>query len=147
MQTTTKIKVAFDSGAVKHVIHPKTLPSNIKITPNHSGQHFSGANGAEIEKFGWCTTKLSGKRGDVKCDWSLADVNRPLHSVTQIAGSIEGLGKNDVLFNNRRGVVVPPGVVDAIMQHIDAIAEYPREGNLYVAEMTMSDFVRPDLSN
>ena len=51
-----------------------------------------------------------------------------------------------MLFNNKYGVVVQPGVVDAIMQHIEAIAEYPREGNLYVAEVELSGFTRHGVS-
>ena len=47
-----------------------------------------------------------------------------------------------MLFNNERCVVVPPGVVEAIMRHVQAVAEYKREGNLYLAEMTLSSFQR-----
>ena len=56
----------------------------------------------------------------------------------------QGPGKQDVFFNNEKCVVVPAGVVDLIMQKIRPIAEYKREGNLYIAEMTMSGFARPD---
>ena len=40
--------------------------------------------------------------------------------------------------------MVPPGVLEAIMKHVSAVAEYKREGNLYVAEMTMSSFQRQE---
>ena len=53
------------------------------------------------------------------------------------------VGKRDVLFNNRYGVVVPPGIVDYIMKYVKPAARYDREGNLYLAEMTVSDFIRP----
>ena len=36
----------------------------------------------------------------------------------------------------------PPGTVKRIMQTISAVAEYEREGNLYIAEMMMSRFPR-----
>ena len=51
-------------------------------------------------------------------------------------------GKQDVLFNNKRRVVVPAGVVEEICKRIQGIAEYPREGNLYVGEFDLSGFTR-----
>ena len=50
---------------------------------------------------------------------------------------------NIVLFNNRIGVVVPPGVVDLILKYVSPIMQYDREGGLYVAEVKMSGFPRP----
>ena len=88
-------------------------------------------------------TNIESAHGQVGCRWHVADVTRPLHSVSQIAGPYESEGNADVLFNNRRCVVVPPGVVEAMMKHIDPIAEYHRDGNLYLSDFTMSDFVRP----
>jgi hypothetical protein len=38
--------------------------------------------------------------------------------------------------------VVAPGVVKKIMESISAIAEYEREGNLYIGEMTVQSFHR-----
>jgi len=78
----------------------------------------------------------------VGCDWELADVSRPLHSVSTVTGPKEGPGKQDVLFNNRLCVVVPPGVVDKILETIKPVMQYDREGNLYVGEMEMSTFGR-----
>ena len=49
------------------------------------------------------------------------------------------------LFNNRRCVLVPPGVVEAFMEHMDPVAEYHRDGNLYDSDFTMSGFVRQGL--
>ena len=67
-----------------------------------------------------------------------------VHSVRQIAGPADGDGNMDVLFNNKRCVVVPPGVVEAVMKQIgEPIAEYERDGNLYLSTFTMSDFIRP----
>ena len=48
------------------------------------------------------------------------------------------------MFNNKRCLAAPPGVVNAIMEHVDIVAEYHRDGNLYLSDFTMSDFVRPD---
>ena len=94
-----------------------------------------------IEKFGGCITNIDGPHGQVGCRWHVADVTRPLHSVSQIAGPYEGDGNHDILFSNRRCVVVPPGVVEAVMKHMELVAEYHRDGNLYLSDLTMSDFV------
>ncbi len=137
------IRPAVDSGAVRNVIHPKELPADAEPVPNTSGSHFVGANHARIERYGSCKTRLDGPHGPVGCDWELADVARPLHSVSCITGEPEGPGDQDVLFNNRRCVVVPPGVVERILREVTPVMEYKREGNLYLAELTMSAFARP----
>ena len=49
---------------------------------------------------------------------------------------------NAGLFNNKACFVVPTGVVAAIMKHLTAVAEYSREGNLYVAEVELSSSTR-----
>ena len=36
---------------------------------------------------------------------------------------------------------VQPGIVNAIMEVIKAVAEYPREGNLYLADLALTSFV------
>ena len=69
-------------------------------------------------------------------------MSRPLNSVSKIAGPKDGPGKQDVLFNNRICVVVPPGIVDKILETVKPIMEYEREGNLYTAEVSMSAFGR-----
>ena len=80
----TKIWVAIDSGAVRSVAHPSVMPVGIKITPNIDGEHFSGAGGEAIERFSECETLLTGADSQINGRWSLADVYRPLHSVSQI---------------------------------------------------------------
>ena len=136
------IRVAIDSGAVRSVAHPAAMPTGIKITPNPDGKHFSGAGGEPIERFGECETLLTGSDSQINGRWSLADVSRPLHSVSQITGPRDGDGNQDVLFNNKICVVVPPGVVEAVMRQIKPVARYHREGGLYIADFTLSDFVR-----
>ena len=100
-----------------------------------------------IEKHGECITNIEGPHGTVGCRWNVAEATRPLHSVSQIAGPYEGTGNHDVLFNNKRCVVVPPGIVDQIMEQVDAVAEYHRDGNLYLSDFTMSDFIRQGQSS
>ncbi len=136
------VSVAMDSGSVANAIHPVELPSDAQPKPNETGKHFVGANNTRIEKFGTCCTTLEGEHGEVDCDWQLADVTRPLHSLSTIAGPPEGTGKQDVLFNNRVCVVVPPGIVDAILKKVKPVAQYNRTGNLYVAKMKMRSFGR-----
>jgi hypothetical protein len=83
---------------------------------------------------------------DIGNNWNVADVARPLRAVSQVTGPADhGTGKHDVLFNNKRCVVVEAGVVERLLQSIKPIAEYTREGNLYLADMILSPFGRPDL--
>ena len=98
----TRTRAAMDSGSCRNVAHPKTLPTGVKVTPNTTGKHFSGAVGAVIEKFGECVTTLEGSHGSVGCRWDVAYVTRPLHSASPIAGPYGGDGGQDVLFNNKR---------------------------------------------
>ena len=144
IRDTTTVKVAMDSGAVKHVTHPSTLPSSTIINPNQTGRHFSGASGETIEKYGDCMTTMTTKTGtEIAMPWNVADVARPLHAVSQVTGPADHpVGKHDVLFNNKRCVVVEPGVVEYILQRVKPIAEYVREGDLYLAEMQLSAFGR-----
>ena len=95
-----------------------------------------------IEKYGGCVTNIEGSHGEVGCWWDVADVTRPLHSVSQIAGPYEGDGNHDVFFNNKRCVVVEPGLVEATLEHMKSVAEYDRDGNLYLSEFTMSACAR-----
>jgi hypothetical protein len=141
-----RIRPATDSGAVDHVIHPRGLPDDAFIVPDASGNHSRGANDSVIEKYGTCDTVLEGKAGKVGVTHQLANVSRPLHSVSKTCGPPGGIknAKHDVLFNNDVCVVVPPGIVEEILKRITPIAQYDREGNLYVGEMTMSSFHRQE---
>ena len=139
---SVKIKVAIDSAAREKVIHPEQLPSDVEYEPNLTNKHFVGANNAHIERYGSCKTVMTSSRGDVGCNWQMADVSRPLHSVAIVTGPKGGPGKQDVLFNNEKCFVVAPGVVNKIMETLSAVAEYDREGNLYIGEVTLSSFRR-----
>ena len=52
--------------------------------------------------------------------------------------------RQDVLFNAGKCVVVPPGIVDRILQHVKPLMQYDRKGGLYVAKMRLTVFPRPD---
>ena len=83
--------------------------------------------------------------GRVGCSLHLAAVSRALHSVGVVCGPKVGPAKQDVLFNNEKCYVVAPGIVAKIMEHCKAVAEYDREGNLHIGEMTMESFHRQGL--
>ena len=52
------------------------------------------------------------------------------------------MAQQDVMFNNDLCVVMPPGLVRELLKRIKPIAQYDREGNLYVGDMVMSGFTR-----
>ena len=138
------MEVATDSGATAIVAHPQHLPDDAVIIPNTTDFHFKGANNSKIEKFGECDTILTDQHGSaVGCHWNAANVGRPLHSTAVVTGPIEHpTGKQDVLFNNKKCVVVPPGVVNAILKFVKPLSTYPRKGNLYIGKVTVSSFPR-----
>ena len=67
------------------------------------------------------------------CYETLSQIARPLHVVSQIAGLYECNGNHDIIFK--------PSIVDAVLKQIKPVAEYHREGNLYLSEIEFSDFV------
>jgi hypothetical protein len=137
------IQVAIDSGSCANVAHKDDMPRGAVIEPNLEDKHFSGAGGDRIKKHGTCRTKCVGKAGEFITDWSVAEVTRALHSVSKVTGPEDHpVGHHDVLFNNKRCCVVPPGIVELIMKKVKAIAEYKRSGGLYLADITMSSFTR-----
>ena len=85
---------------------------------------------------------MSSQHGDVGCNWQMAGVSRALHSVAVVAGPKNGPAKQDILINNEKAYVVAPGVVSRLMEKLKPVAEYEREGNLYVGEMTLQSFPR-----
>ena len=138
-----RVKVAMDSGACDNVINPDDLPAGVIPSGNPSGKVFHGANSSPIRRYGHADTSMVQKGyAKIGSRWQCADVTRPLNSVSTVCGAYDGPGVQDVLFNNKTCYVVPPGVVERIMREVQAVAEYPREGNLYVAEMELSSFTR-----
>ena len=132
-----------DSGACASVIHPDMLPAGVVPPGNPTGQVFHGVNNSPIRRFGHAVARMKDGSMDVGCGWQVAEVSRPRNSVAEVCGPIgHEVGHQDVLFNNKTFSVVPPGVVAAIMQQLTAVAENPREGNLYLAEVELSSFTR-----
>ena len=144
-ESSVEMEVAMDSGATANVAHLNNMSANIFIRPNETDFHFKGANNSKIEKCGECETILTDTAGtSVGCHWNMANVGRPLHSTAEVTGPIEHpTGKQDVLFNNKKCVVVAPGVVNAILKFIRPLSTYPRQGNLYVGKVTVTSFPRP----
>jgi len=137
------LQVAVDSGSCANVAHPDDMPKGAVLEPNVDDKHFSGAGGDRIKKYGTCKTKCTGSAGEFTTDWSCAEVTRALHSVSKIAGPEDHpTGYQDVIFNNKRCCVVPPGIVNLIMTKVKAVAEYKRAGGLYLADITLSSFAR-----
>ncbi len=142
-EETVAVKVAMDSGAVDNVLNPEDLPNTVKTEPNTTGRHFVGPAGERITNHGTCKTMITDdEQRTMACQWRCADVTRPLHSVSRVTGPEEGPGQYDVLFNNKRCVVVPPGVVEKVLATISPVTEYKRSGGLYVADMNLSGFAR-----
>ena len=135
------IVVAADSGAVTHVIHPNQLPAGC-VPTGASNDHFTGAGGEHIERFGEVDTVLTSSHGPTSCAWDCADVSRALHSIAKVTGPEHGEGVHEVLFTNRRAVVVPAGFVEEILKRTIPVLEYNRVGNLYLAEVKLSSFAR-----
>ena len=137
------IVVAADSGAVTNVINPSELPAGC-VPTGANGEHFVGASGEHIERYGEVDTVVSSRHGKVACTWQAADVTRALHSISKVTGPEHGPGVHEVLFTNKRAVVVPAGFVEEILKQAKVVPllEYHRKGNLYLAEVKLSSFTR-----
>ena len=144
--TQVRVRPAADSGACDHVINPDDLPDDVaaEIIPNTTGKHFKGANDSIIENYGDVETILESEHGAISCGWEAANVSRPLHSISRIAGPPGGIAnsKQDVLFNNDVCVVVPPGIVAEILKRVTPVAACARDGGLYVGDVILSGFHR-----
>ena len=49
---------------------------------------------------------------------------------------------HDVIFTNKKGVVLPAGLLDEILKKHEPVLEYDRGGGLYVTDITLSSFTR-----
>ena len=72
-------------------------------------------------------------------------MGRALHSISKTIGPADSPGLNDVLLNNRFGVVMPAGIVDKLSKNIKQILTNERRGGLYCADVKLSSFARRDL--
>ena len=83
------IVVAADSGAVTNVINPSKLPAGC-VPTGANAEHFVGASGEHIERYGEVDTVASSSHGKVACAWQAADVTRAVHSISKVAGPQHG---------------------------------------------------------
>ena len=70
--------------------------------------------------------------------WSAADVHRPLHAVAKVTGTVEQ-PKADVLFCAGKAVVVSAGPADRVFKTVKPMLQYEREGDLFIALLTLSE--------
>ena len=99
---------ASDNGAVVHVIRPDDTPKDVHIELNTSNDHYSDASGGIVIRHGSATTKLTDADGrEMRCATQVADVVRPLHSVSQTTGTADGSALAGMVYTNKLGCVVP----------------------------------------
>ena len=88
MPEVVRLRPAMDSGAVKHCAKPGDMPADAELVPNTEDKHFTGAGGSRIHRHGSCKTvckdRSNGRR--VGVNWQLAEVTRPLNSVSETTG-------------------------------------------------------------
>ena len=102
------IEPASDSGAVAHVIRPEDMPKDVQIEVNTSNKRYSDASGGIVIRHGSATTKLTDADGrEMLCATQVADVVRPLHSVSQTTGTANGPALAGMVYTNKLGCVVP----------------------------------------
>ena len=130
-----------DSGASANVIGLEELPEGVEPT-GPVGKPFKDARDGDIKMFGKCDLLMKNGNAKVGGRWAACQVIRPLQSVGATAGPEDGPGEQDVFFNNRLGVVMPPGIVDMILKRIKPVATYPRRSGLYVFDYELSSFPR-----
>jgi hypothetical protein len=126
-----EILVAMDSGCVAHTVHPRHVPSTVAIDDSGINRDFTDAGGGSIANHGKIAITLEQEDlADVDSSASVADVCRPLHSVSTTCDT----GK-EVLFTRGMCTVVPEGALSRFLGQIRHHARYPRKGGLYVAKM------------
>ncbi len=130
------IEVAIDSGCVAHCTDPDDIPCTVEIKPPPPGaKDFVGAGGDSIKRHGKAEVLLVQENGmEVSNVFQVADVTRPLHSVSQVADT-----DKEVLFTKGECVVVPEGALSKYLKGIKIFARYGRRGGLYTARMRVRD--------
>ena len=130
-----EIEVVADSGAVDHVTNPDSLPGTMEVRRSSRTRNFVAANNNPIKNHGEANTVLELESGaEVESLFQVADVSRPLHSVSTICDN-----KKEMLFTAGCATVVPAGALSRFLASVKNIAQYPRKGGLYVAKMKAKD--------
>ena len=136
------IEVTLDSGACDHILDLDDAPGYANFLAespgSKRGQEYVVGNGAEVPNEGQATLNLeaeggSGKHNFIKSIFQVAEITRPLMSVSKICE----LGHKCVFDENKADVIAKDGTV---------LCSFQRKGGLYVAQMRLKSpegFQRP----
>ncbi len=98
-------------------------------------RNFVAANGDRIKNYGRARVSLIQEGGNkVGGSFQVADVTRPLHSTGKICDE-----NKEVLFTKGVATVVPEGALSRFLGTVWHIAEYRRNGGLYLTKMKARD--------
>ena len=112
VDTSVDIAPVIDSGAVDNVVHPQYMPKDAEIEANRTNHHYSNASGGVIIRHGHAYTILTDENGQhMICPTQVADVVRPLHSVSKVTGGPEPVALAGMVFTNNVGCVVAAGAL------------------------------------
>jgi len=139
-EDVVRVKAALDSGACRSCLGPDDLPAGVEPSGNPTGASFVGANNSPIKRYGEAITKCRHAKGSFGTTWQVAAVTRPLAAVSQTCGPMDKPGRQEVIFTNQTSYILPPGAAAEIIKRFKPVAEFPREGNLYLAELELSSF-------
>ena len=115
------------------------LPDSVNVDQSKP-RNFVGADGESLKHYGNAKVRMKMRNGKhVSNTVQVMNVCRPLHSVSTITDN-----EYDMLFTKKAGIVVPAGAFDEILKKVKRVAEYPRKGGLYIAEMTVKDPAKRD---
>ena len=131
-----EVDVAVDSGCVSHCTNPESLPRSVSVVKHPPGtKDFVGAGGEGIKRHGKAALVLEQENGDMVGNvMQVAEVIRPLHSVSEIADT-----DKDILFTRGECVVVPGGSLARYVKGLKVYTKYLRRGGLYSARMKFRD--------
>jgi hypothetical protein len=121
------VKVAIDSGAGDHVASPEDVEgfSITESANSRANRNFVAANGGKIKNHGQATVRGKVKGRRIASTFQVADVTRPLYSVSKLCDA-----GYKVDFTKEEATVLRDGKI---------IHRFPREGGLYVAEMSIGE--------
>ena len=127
-----EIEVAADTGCVKHAVAPEHLPRAVVIKPPPPGtKDFVGAGGDSIKRHGKAAIETQQEGfATVNQVVEVADVTRPLHSMSQIADT-----DKEILFTKGEATVVPEGSLSKYLKYCRKLATYKRRGGLYLGKI------------
>jgi len=122
------VKIAIDSGAGDHVASPDDVEgfAIVESANSRANKNFVAANGGKIKNHGEAVVKMKNHNGRrVASTFQVAQVTRPLYSVSKLCDA---------------GYKVEFEAHEARVIKNNKVAHtFPREGGLYVAEMSVGD--------